>query len=117
MAKAMIATNRVIHLFILMVIAGSAWAQSRALPSSDVSEIYKRLLPQIEQIPIFDHHAHPGFGDDPVPTITAVGFWGFWARKAWRFPVVAVPHALTPSPERAATVSAVRVRRCMRVLP
>jgi hypothetical protein len=48
-----------------MVIPGSAWAQSRALPSSDVSAIYNRLLPQIEQIPIFDHHAHPGFGDDP----------------------------------------------------
>ncbi len=23
------------------------------------------MLPQIEKIPIFDHHAHPGFADDP----------------------------------------------------
>jgi len=30
-----------------------------------VREIYNRLLPQIEQIPLFDHHAHPGFADDP----------------------------------------------------
>jgi len=30
-----------------------------------VQQIYERLLPQIEKIPIFDHHAHPGFSDDP----------------------------------------------------
>ena len=40
-------------------------AQSHALPQEDVQAIFKRLLPQIEQIRIFDHHAHPGFGDDP----------------------------------------------------
>jgi len=39
--------------------------QSRALPQDDVLSIYRRLLAQIEQIRIFDHHAHPGFGDDP----------------------------------------------------
>ena len=39
--------------------------------------IYQRLLPQIEQIKIFDHHAHPGFADDeevdpaPVPPSAA----------------------------------------------
>jgi hypothetical protein len=30
-----------------------------------VQQIYQRLLPQIEKIPLFDHHAHPGFFDDP----------------------------------------------------
>jgi predicted TIM-barrel fold metal-dependent hydrolase len=30
-----------------------------------VQQIYQRLLPQIEKIPAFDHHAHPGFADDP----------------------------------------------------
>ena len=40
-------------------------AQARPLPGPDVDEIYQRLLPQIEKIPMFDHHAHPGFADDP----------------------------------------------------
>ncbi len=42
-----------------------AAAQARPFPSPDVQQIYQRLLPQIEKIPIFDHHAHPGFPDDP----------------------------------------------------
>jgi uncharacterized protein len=44
---------------------GRLAAQARPLPGPDVSEIYQRLLPQIEKIPAFDHHAHPGFADDP----------------------------------------------------
>ena len=40
------------------------WAQSRALPSGDVQAIYQRMLERIKSIKIFDHHAHPGFGDD-----------------------------------------------------
>lgn len=39
--------------------------QARPLPGPDVQQIYQRLLPQIEKIPIFDHHAHPAFADDP----------------------------------------------------
>ncbi len=41
-----------------------AWSQARALPTGDVQAIYRRLLEQIKTIKIFDHHAHPGFGDD-----------------------------------------------------
>ena len=41
-----------------------AWPQSRALPSGDVQAIYQRLLEKIKSIKIFDHHAHPGYGDD-----------------------------------------------------
>src|SRR5690349_8801216 len=41
-----------------------AAAQARPLPGPDVQQIYQRLLPQIEKIPIFDHHAHPAFSDD-----------------------------------------------------
>jgi hypothetical protein len=41
-----------------------AWPQSRALPSGDVQGIYQRLLEKIKSIKIFDHHAHPGYGDD-----------------------------------------------------
>jgi hypothetical protein len=42
-----------------------AGAQARPFPGPDVQQIYERLLPQIEKIPAFDHHAHPGFSDDP----------------------------------------------------
>jgi uncharacterized protein len=45
--------------------AALAAAQARPFPGPDVDEIYQRLLPQIEKIPMFDHHAHPGFADDP----------------------------------------------------
>ena len=53
-------------LIAILAAAGSlpAWAQSRALPSGDVQGIYQRLLEKIKSIKIFDHHAHPGFGDD-----------------------------------------------------
>ncbi len=40
-------------------------AQARPFPGPDLKQIYDRLLPQIEEIPAFDHHAHPGFSDDP----------------------------------------------------
>ena len=30
-----------------------------------MQQIYNRLLPQIEKIPMFDHHGHPGYADDP----------------------------------------------------
>ncbi len=48
------------------------WAQATALPHQDVSEIYQRLLPQIEKIPIVDMHAHPGYWDDPDVDAMAV---------------------------------------------
>src|ERR1700691_829024 len=52
--------------FICMFLAlgGVVLGQARPLPGPDVQQIYDRLLPQIERIPIFDHHAHPGFSDD-----------------------------------------------------
>jgi uncharacterized protein len=40
-------------------------AQARPLSGPDVQQIYERLLPQIEKVPAFDHHAHPGYADDP----------------------------------------------------
>jgi len=42
-----------------------AHAQARPLPGPDVQQIYQRLLPEIDKISIFDHHAHPAFSDDP----------------------------------------------------
>jgi uncharacterized protein len=46
-------------------LASFAAAQARPFPGPDVQPIYERILPQIEKIPAFDHHAHPGFADDP----------------------------------------------------
>jgi len=50
---------------VVLVVSGMAFTQARPLPGPDVPEVYQRLLPEIEKIPIFDHHAHPGFADDP----------------------------------------------------
>ena len=46
-------------------ISAFAAAQARPFPGPDVQQIYQRLLPQIEKIAAFDHHAHPGYADDP----------------------------------------------------
>ncbi|HEX3682354.1 MAG TPA: hypothetical protein VHU83_07405, partial [Bryobacteraceae bacterium] len=54
--------------FVLSVAVGIsafAAAQARPFPGPDVQQIYQRLLPQIEKIAAFDHHAHPGYADDP----------------------------------------------------
>jgi len=39
-------------------------AQARPYPGPDVQQLYQHLLERIENIPSFDHHAHPGFSDD-----------------------------------------------------
>lgn len=41
-----------------------AAGQARPFPSGDVTKTYERLLQQIETIPMYDNHAHPGFADD-----------------------------------------------------
>jgi predicted TIM-barrel fold metal-dependent hydrolase len=58
---------KIVSLFLLMTsgLPILSFGQARPLPGPDVQQIYQRLLPQIEKIPIFDHHAHPGFFDDP----------------------------------------------------
>src|ERR1700747_895129 len=50
---------------LMMSFSFHASAQARPFPGPDVQQIYERLLPQIDKIPAFDHHAHPGFADDP----------------------------------------------------
>jgi uncharacterized protein len=53
--------------------ASTLVAQARPLPGPDVNKLYDRLLPQIEKIPLYDNHAHPGFGDDAdVDAMSAV---------------------------------------------
>jgi hypothetical protein len=47
-----------------LALAASAGAQARPFPGPEVQKTYDRLLAQIEKIPLYDNHAHPGFGDD-----------------------------------------------------
>ncbi len=49
----------------MLAVSSLCAAQARPFPGPDVQQIYQRLLPQIEKIPAFDHHAHPGYADDP----------------------------------------------------
>ena len=54
-----------VGIFILAVsLPVAAFGQARPYPGPDVQQIYQRLLAQIDKIPAFDHHAHPGFPDD-----------------------------------------------------
>ena len=58
---------RVGYTFLLcatVALAAPCFGQAKPFPGPDLQRIYDRLLPQIEKIPIFDHHAHPGFADD-----------------------------------------------------
>jgi hypothetical protein len=51
----------------LFLVAGwgqSAAAQATPYPSGDVKKMYERLLVEIDKIPMYDDHAHPGFADD-----------------------------------------------------
>ena len=48
----------------IVPLATPAMGQAKPFPGPDVQQIYERLLPQIEKIPAFDHHAHPGYADD-----------------------------------------------------
>jgi len=53
------------RLFAVIFLSTFSSAQARPFPGGDVQQIYQRLLPQIQKIQAFDHHAHPGYADDP----------------------------------------------------
>jgi uncharacterized protein len=50
--------------FLSVGLAHGAAAQARPLPSGNLQDTYQRLLKQIDAIPMYDNHAHPGFADD-----------------------------------------------------
>jgi hypothetical protein len=60
--------KHLLRLFVGLLLAGAlpqfAAAQARPYPSGDVAKTYERLLKQIDTIPMYDNHAHPGFADD-----------------------------------------------------
>lgn len=45
--------------------AQCAAGQAQPFPAEDVKKTYERLLKQIDAMPMYDNHAHPGFADDP----------------------------------------------------
>ena len=51
-------------LIVLLGVAGLACGQATPYPAGDVKKTYERLLKQIDAIPAYDNHAHPGFADD-----------------------------------------------------
>jgi hypothetical protein len=60
-----IISRLLVGVVLISAIPSVARAQARPFPGPDLQQIYNRLLPEIEKIPMFDHHAHPGFADDP----------------------------------------------------
>ena len=42
-----------------------AWSQARPYPGPDLPQLYQHYLDVVNNIPAFDHHAHPAFADDP----------------------------------------------------
>jgi hypothetical protein len=50
-------------IFSLTTIA--AWSQARPYPGPDLPQLYQHYLDVVNNITAFDHHAHPGFADDP----------------------------------------------------
>ena len=55
--------------------SGEGRSQARPAPSPALTDTCRRLLGQIQKIPIFDHHAHPGYFDDP-------DWMPWWSRPA-----------------------------------
>ena len=54
----------VLGLILAVGLGPSAAGQARPYPSGDLKKTYERLLKQIDAIPMYDNHAHPGFADD-----------------------------------------------------
>lgn len=51
---------------IIFCLASSiAFGQARPFPGPDVQQLYQHYLDVVNNIAAFDHHAHPGFADDP----------------------------------------------------
>ena len=57
--------NMFVVAFILFAFSSLAVAQARPYPGPDVPQLYQHYLDVVNNIAAFDHHAHPGFADDP----------------------------------------------------
>src|SRR5215510_3256619 len=61
----MVSATRSITVLLTACSAIVAAGQSRPLVAPEAAAIHRRLLPQINAIKLFDHHAHPAWPDDP----------------------------------------------------
>jgi len=57
--------KKTIIALILCLSAVPVWSQARPYPGPDLPQLYQHYLDVVNNIPAFDHHAHPGFADDP----------------------------------------------------
>jgi hypothetical protein len=57
--------NAVFLTLVLLGFSASLHAQARPFPDADVQQLYQHYLEVVNKIPAFDHHAHPGYADDP----------------------------------------------------
>ena len=57
--------KKTIIALILCLTAVPVWSQARPYPGPDLPQLYQHYLDVVNNIPAFDHHAHPGFADDP----------------------------------------------------
>jgi hypothetical protein len=57
--------NAFFIVLILCVACSPALPQARPYPGADLPQLYQHYLDVVNNIPAFDHHAHPGFADDP----------------------------------------------------
>ena len=55
---------RKLALISILLLPTLVFAQAQPYPGPDLHATYVRLLGEIQKIPIYDHHAHPGFADD-----------------------------------------------------
>ena len=49
---------------LLGLLGPAVFAQAKPYPSGDLHKTYERLLKEIDKIPLYDNHAHPGYTDD-----------------------------------------------------
>src|ERR1700687_680177 len=57
--------NILLIAYVLAAVSSMGAAQARPYPGAELAQTYERFLADINKIPAFDHHAHPGFADDP----------------------------------------------------
>src|SRR5215510_15745321 len=57
--------KRIALLLIFCFVSIRAFPQARPYPGPDLPQLYQHYLDVVNNIPAFDHHAHPGFFDDP----------------------------------------------------
>jgi hypothetical protein len=57
--------KKTIIAFTLCLTSSITFAQARPYPGPDVPQLYQHYLHVVNNIAAFDHHAHPGFADDP----------------------------------------------------